>query len=85
MKTLGFAAVTIVLFCHFRNTVETSKWLSGLSRQHSCLGFVCKTPSRLIIINMSLYDFPGGAEVKASACNVGDPGSIPGLGRSPGE
>ena len=29
--------------------------------------------------------FPGGAEVKASACNVGDLGSIPGLGRSPGE
>ena len=29
--------------------------------------------------------FPGGAEVKASACNVGDPGSIPGSGRSPGE
>ena len=25
------------------------------------------------------------SEVKASACNVGDPGSIPGLGRSPGE
>jgi len=29
--------------------------------------------------------FPGGSEVKASACNVGDMGSIPGLGRSPGE
>ena len=29
--------------------------------------------------------FPGGAEVKASACSVGDLGSIPGLGRSPGE
>ena len=29
--------------------------------------------------------FPGGAEVKASACNVGDLGLIPGLGRSPGE
>ena len=27
----------------------------------------------------------GGAEVKASACNVGDLGSIPELGRSPGE
>ena len=26
--------------------------------------------------------FPGGAEVKASACNAGDLGSIPGLGRS---
>ena len=29
--------------------------------------------------------FPGGSEVKASACNVGDLGLIPGLGRSPGE
>ena len=35
-----------------------------------------------------MYDgkgFPGGSEVKASACNAGDLGSIPGLGRSPGE
>ena len=31
------------------------------------------------------FIIPGGAEVKASACNVGDLGSIPGLGRSPGE
>ena len=29
--------------------------------------------------------FPGGSESKESACNVGDLGSIPGLGRSPGE
>ena len=29
--------------------------------------------------------FLGGSEDKASACNAGDPGSIPGLGRSPGE
>ena len=28
-------------------------------------------------------EFPGGSEVKASACNVGDMGSIPGLGRFP--
>ena len=27
---------------------------------------------------------PGGSEDKASACNAGDPGSIPGSGRSPG-
>ena len=31
------------------------------------------------------YHFPGGSEVKASASNVGNPGSIPGSGRSPGE
>ena len=29
--------------------------------------------------------FPGGSDCKASAYNAGDPGSIPGLGRSPGE
>ena len=27
----------------------------------------------------------GGSEGKASACNAGDPGSFPGLRRSPGE
>ena len=30
-------------------------------------------------------DVPGGSEGKVSACNAGDPGSIPGSGRSPGE
>ena len=29
--------------------------------------------------------FPGSSDSKESACNAGDPGSIPGLGRSPGE
>ena len=29
--------------------------------------------------------FPGGSDGKASVCNAGDPGSIPGLGSSPGE
>ena len=28
--------------------------------------------------------FPGGSDGKESACNAGDLGSIPGLGRSPG-
>ena len=31
------------------------------------------------------WGFPGGSEGKASAYNAGDPGSIPGWGRSPGE
>ena len=29
--------------------------------------------------------FPGGSDSEASACNAGDPGSIPGSGRSPGK
>ena len=34
---------------------------------------------------MHILDFPGGSDGKASAYNAGDPGSIPGSGRSPGE
>ena len=29
--------------------------------------------------------FPGGSDGRESACNAGDPGSIPGSERSPGE
>ena len=32
----------------------------------------------------SSQGFPGGSDGKESTCNVGDPGSIPELGRSPG-
>jgi len=32
-----------------------------------------------------VVDFPGGSGIKESACNAGDAGSIPGLGRSPRE
>ena len=43
----------------------------------SCLGH--NLPSHLVL------GFPGGSDGKESACNVGDLGSAPGLGRSPGE
>ena len=32
-----------------------------------------------------IKDFPGGSDGKASVYSTGDLGSIPGLGRSPGE
>ena len=35
--------------------------------------------------SFSFFLFPCGSAGKESACNVGDLGSIPGLGRSPGE
>ena len=35
--------------------------------------------------NPSGKAFPGGSDGKASACSAGEPGSIPVLGRSPGE
>ena len=42
----------------------------------------------LFIIHISTWEgvgVPGGSDGKASACTGGDLGSIPGLGRSPGE
>ena len=32
-----------------------------------------------------IWGFPGGSDGKASACNAGDLGLIPGSGRCPGE
>ena len=34
---------------------------------------------------MASLDIPGGSDCKASAYNAGDPSSVPGSGRSPGE
>ena len=46
------------------------------------LGFVCCSFYSSFRCKVG---FPGSPDSKASACNAGDLGSIPGLGRSPGE
>ena len=38
-----------------------------------------------LIDTFLIMDFPGGSDGKASAYNVGNLGSVPGLGRSSGE
>ena len=46
----------------------------------------CKGPKVSIITSSTVFlDFPDSSVGKESACNAGDLGSIPGLGRSPGE
>ena len=53
--------------------------------QFSVDGWGC-VPSLLFTWGQTMVGgFPGSSDGKASAYNVGDPGSIPGLGRSPGE
>ena len=48
--------------------------------------FVGKVVSLLFnMLSRLAIDFPGGSDGKVSVYNVEDPGSIPGLGRSPGE
>ena len=52
-------------------------WGSKISADGDC--------SHEIKRHLLFMGFPGGSEVKASACNAGDPNSVPGSGISPGE
>ena len=48
--------------------------------------FATSRPQLMAVLLFTLRrDFPGSSDIKASAYNVGDLGSIPGLGRSSGE
>ena len=50
-----------------------------------CFSFAAFSTLSLCLIFVSLTGFPGGSDSKATAYNAGDPGSILGLGRFPGE
>ena len=84
------------LLCHKTGTVTPS----SLGCSHSrCAGrgalvhLLCgRLPATGPVIHAQLRNitdglrgFPDGSAGKESACNAGDPGSIPGSGRSPGE
>ena len=45
---------------------------------------VAKSRTQLSDFTYSLKGFLRGSNGKESACDAGDPGSVPGLGRSPG-
>ena len=55
--------------------------------QVSCIGrqILCHWATWALIAQLVNHLGPNSSAGKESACNVGDPGSIPGLGRSPGE
>ena len=69
------------------------EWGPGVMRRSAQLnacgcGIPCQAPEFTHSFSkylLSIYHFPCGSAGKESACNVGDLGLIPGLGRSPGE
>ena len=52
----------------------------GCSTNSSCCDVSRQSASASKHMSVSCWGFPGGSDGKASACNAGDPGSIPGLG-----
>ena len=66
------------------NYVNTSKPILK-EAQFSLMSYRALFIILVFCLSTLLMGFPGGSEVKASACKVGDPSSVPGWGRSPGE
>ena len=62
--------------CAQLNTLQPKCFMHSISKESLKNKF--DTPLRCLGV-------PGGSEVKVSAWNAGDPGLIPGSGRSPGE
>ena len=78
---------SMIRLCH-HNLGCTSKFKHPQKINWNCINskflltaFVLKS----VLSDMSIASFPGGSEGKASACNAGDPGSILGSRRCPGE
>ena len=65
---------------------QWSKWDSNSEQlaQNLLLFYFCGFIRWPTAYTVSLWGFPGGSDSEESACNVGDLGSIPGLGGSPG-
>ena len=64
---------------------DTSFVAPSIIVNFQCLRMYFYISTCLIFYWDNSLGFPGGSDSKRSAHNVGDPGSIPGLGRSPGE
>ena len=70
-----------------KQTIHTHSWVPGQQYNYKDalkpLSFQ-STPLFSFTQHHHTMGFPSGSEGKESACNAGDLGSIPGLGRSPG-
>ena len=65
----------------YKTTAEKLKWQHWVVGSWGC-GQILEQFRRL---KLKTWGFPGGSNNKESACNAGDPGSNPGLERSPEE
>ena len=75
-------------FC-LENPMEGGAWwaaVHGVAKSRTRLSdFTFTFQFHALEKEIATQDFPGGSEVKVSAWNAGDQGSIPGSGRSPGK
>ena len=71
--------------CSSHMVMTKALGLSFLTRKKSVLKHEVQIIPTILSLNKFPWGFPRGSDGKVSACSVGDLGSVPGLGRSPGE
>ena len=62
-----------------------SPWVSSGFTVGVGRGVAAAAESDDFVAGITFWGFPGGSDCKESACHAGDPCSVPGLGRFPGE
>jgi len=80
---LAAAVAKALTSCMQRGVILLPRKLQQPGTPHSHMVFGAPLNSA-IPSHTDHMDFPGGSDGKESACNAGDLGLIPGLGRSPG-
>ena len=79
-------SLSVLLYTFYLSCLTSPMALNVTCIVRLPLKFYCyREPISVLPLKYMRVGFPGGSEGKASAYNVGDPGSIPGSGRSPGE
>ena len=85
---LGFMTLVCVCFLPAASLPEHTGFLLfvfSLFTQKKIRHICYAQRSKILKLPSLESGFPSASDGKASVCNAGDPGSIPGLGRSPGE
>ena len=85
--------VFLKLPCFVYDPIDVANLISGFSAFSKSSLYIWKFSVRVLLKpgfnnfehDLASIGFPGGSAGKESSCHVGDLGSIPGLGRSPGE
>ena len=71
--------------CSSHGVMTEASGLSFVTWKESVLKHEAQVIPTILSLNKFPWGFPAGSDGKASACNAGDLGSVPGLRRSPGE
>ena len=87
LGTIQQTKAVLLIFLSLRFFFEVRNWETNTNTHNyipAGLGRTWVGGEKILAATARNKGFPGGSEGKVPACNMGDLGSIPGLGRSPG-